>query len=201
MTFGWAHLLLSAVAAQRALELVYARRNTAALMALGGREVSRGHYPLMILLHGAWLAYLAVATAPSPPVRWVWLILFLTLQALRLWVIASLGPYWTTRIVTLDDQPLQRGGPYRYMRHPNYTIVALEIPVLPLALGLVGLATLFGLFNLIMLLHRIRVEERALAPRRTFSPPVANREASPCRRAPRRRPGRRRPAPGPQQRA
>jgi methyltransferase len=175
MTLGWAHLLLSAVAAQRALELLHARRNAAALMARGGREAGRRHYPLMILLHGGWLVCLALATAPDPPVRWAWLILFLTLQVLRLWVVASLGPYWTTRIVTLDDQPLQRRGPYRFMRHPNYAIVALEIPVLPLALGLTGLAGLFGLLNLLLLVHRIRVEEKALAPRRSFSSPAANR--------------------------
>lgn len=165
MTLGWANLLLAAVTAQRALELVHARRNTAALLARGGREAGRGHYPLMILLHGAWLAFLALATAPSPPVHWVWLIAFLVLQVLRLWVIASLGPYWTTRIVTLDDQPLRSRGPYSYLRHPNYAIVALEVPVLPLALGIPELAAVFGLLNLLLLALRIRVEERALSPR------------------------------------
>lgn len=166
MTLGWAHLLLSAVAVQRLLELVHGRRNTARLMARGGREAGRSHYPLLVLLHGGWLVCLAVATAPSPPPRWGWLILFLVLQMLRLWVISSLGPYWTTRIVTLDDQSLRRRGPYRFMRHPNYAIVALEIPALPLALGLTRLAVLFATLNLLLLAHRIRVEKRALAPRR-----------------------------------
>ena len=166
MMLGWAHLLLSAVAAQRVLELAYARRNMAGLVARGGREVGRAHYPLLMLLHGGWLVCLALATAPSPPVRWGWLIVFLALQLSRLWVIASLGPYWTTRIITLDDQPLQLRGPYRFMRHPNYAIVALEIPALPLALGLVKLAALFAALNVLLLAHRIRVEERALALRR-----------------------------------
>ena len=171
MTIGWAHLLLLAVAAQRGLELLHARRNTARLMARGGREAGRAHYPLLMLLHAGWLAALALATEPDPPVRWGWLTLFLALQGLRVWAIASLGPYWTTRIVTLDDRPLRRRGPYRFMRHPNYAIVALEIPVLPLALGLPALAALFGALNLLLLAHRIRVEERALAPRRLARSP------------------------------
>lgn len=88
------------------------------------------------------------------------------LQAGRIWVIASLGRFWTTRIVTLEDAPLVRRGPYRFLRHPNYVVVAAEIVVLPLVFGAWQLALIFGALNLGVLAWRIRVEEQALKPRR-----------------------------------
>jgi methyltransferase len=88
------------------------------------------------------------------------------LQAARLWVLASLGRFWTTRIVILPGAPLVRRGPYRYLRHPNYLVVAAEIAVLPLVFGAWGIALVFSLLNLVLLIQRIRVEDAALAPRR-----------------------------------
>ena len=78
----------------------------------------------------------------------------------------SLGGYWTTRIITLPDAPLVRTGPFRYVRHPNYLIVAAEIAVLPLAFGAVAVAATFSALNLMLIARRIRIEERVLAPRR-----------------------------------
>jgi methyltransferase len=166
MAIGWAYWLLLAVALQRLVELVYARRNTAALLARGGREVGQEHYPIIVLLHVAWLITLAAWTAPNPPVNWPLLTAFALLQALRLWVLASIGRYWTTRIITLDEAPLSAKGPYRYLRHPNYVVVALEIPLLALVLALPVPAAIFGILNLILLGVRIRVENAALAGRR-----------------------------------
>jgi methyltransferase len=89
--------------------------------------------------------------------------LFVVLQAFRIWVLASLGPYWTTRIVTVPGAAPVRAGPYRFLRHPNYVIVALEIPALPLALGLPAVALGFGAANLLLLAYRVRIEEAARA--------------------------------------
>ncbi|MET4633064.1 isoprenylcysteine carboxyl methyltransferase family protein [Kaistia defluvii] len=164
--FGWAYWLLLAVALQRLVELWRAQRNTRRLLARGGREVGREHYPLIVALHAAWLLTLALLTAPEPPVHWGLIGLFALLQVLRIWVLTTLGPYWTTRIITIDDAPLRRQGPYRFLRHPNYVVVALEIPLLALILDLPVVALVFGLLNLLVLWMRIRIENQALAARR-----------------------------------
>ena len=168
MALGWAHLLIALVALQRLAELLHARRNTRALIARGGKETGARHYPLFVFLHGGWLIALFVLTAPNPEPHWGWLALFAACQGLRLWVLATLGPYWTTRIITVAGAPPVATGPYRYVRHPNYLIVALEIPALPLGLGLPMVAAVFGLLNVALLAYRISIEDaarRGLAPR------------------------------------
>ena len=166
MELGWAQWTALVVAGLRLAELVYARRNLTRLIARGGQEHGARHYPLFVLLHGSWLLALFFlvheATVPSLPL----LALFAGLQAVRVWIIASLGPYWTTRIITLPDAPLVRCGPYRFLRHPNYLLVAVEIPLLPLAFGAWDIALLFGAANLALLAYRIRVEEAVLQERR-----------------------------------
>jgi methyltransferase len=164
MTWLWA--LLGLVVLQRLGELIYAHRNTARLLAQGGREFGARHYPLIVLLHLAWLAAMAALVPAETPPLWPWLALFFLLQASRLWVLASLGPYWTTRIITLANAPLVRHGPYRFLKHPNYLVVALEIAVLPLAFGAWQIALVFSLLNALILAHRIRIEDSALAGRR-----------------------------------
>lgn len=178
MIFGWAYALLLAVALQRLVELMRASRNTRRLLARGAREVGREHYPLIVALHASWLATLALLTAPSPPVNWGLIAVFALLQGLRIWVLASLGPYWTTRIITLDDAPLKRVGPYRFIRHPNYLVVALEVPLLALILDLPIPALVFGVLNLVLLATRIRVENRALAARRPPADQADKRSSS-----------------------
>ena len=159
-------VIVALVASERALELVHAARNTRALLARGGVELGRSHYPLLVLLHAAWLVALLLLVPSDAPLSRLWLAAFVLLQALRLWVVVSLGPYWTTRVITLADVPLVRRGPYRFLRHPNYVVVAAEIVVLPLVFGAWKIALVFSLLNLALLAWRIRVEERALAPRR-----------------------------------
>lgn len=166
MTLGWVYVLLGLVALQRGIELVWAARNTRRLLAKGGREIGRDHYPLLVALHAGWLLTLILLARPTAEVHWLLLAAFLLLQIGRVWVIASLGPYWTTRIITLDGAPLRRRGPYRWLRHPNYVVVALEIPLLPLILDLPVVALAFGTVNLLLLALRIHQEEAALAPRR-----------------------------------
>ncbi|MBX3498489.1 MAG: hypothetical protein KF889_03530 [Alphaproteobacteria bacterium] len=158
--------IVGLVALQRLGELVYARRNTRALLAKGAVEVGRAHYPLFVLLHASWLLAIVAMLPPAPPIHWPALAALVALQALRLWVIATLGPYWTTRILTLPGAPLVRGGPYRFLRHPNYAVVVGEIAVLPLVFGLVGVAIVFSILNALLLWWRIRVEDQALESRR-----------------------------------
>ena len=133
------------------------------LLAAGGVEHGAGHYPLFVVLHGAWLAALFVLVPAEAPADWGLLGLYGLLQLGRLWVIASLGGRWTTRVIVVPGAPRVTRGPYRFLRHPNYLVVALEIPVLPLAFGAWQIALGFGLANLALLAQRIRVEERALA--------------------------------------
>jgi methyltransferase len=166
MTFGWAYILIGWLVMQRLAELAYARSNTRALLARGAQEIGAEHYPLFVVLHSSWLITMAMLTAPSPPVPWLLLGAFVLVQAARVWVIATLGPYWTTRVITVPDAPLVARGPFRFVRHPNYLVVAVEIPLVPLILGLEWVALIFGAANLALLAYRIRVEDRALQPRR-----------------------------------
>ena len=160
------HLVLGLVALQRLGELVLAARNTRDLRAAGAIELDAKGYPLFVLLHAAWLASLALFVPASAPASWPLLAVFAVLQLGRVWVIASLGRHWTTRLIVLPGRPLARSGPYRFINHPNYLIVAAEIAVLPLAFGAVAIAAVFSAANLALLARRVSVEERALAPRR-----------------------------------
>jgi methyltransferase len=157
---------LGLVALERLIELAHARRNTARLRRLGGVEADAGAYPLFVLLHAGWLTSLAVFVPAETAPNWSLIGLFAVLQLGRIWVLASLGRYWTTRIITLPDAPLVQAGPFRYLRHPNYLLVAAEIAILPLAFGSVAVAATFSALNLMLIARRIRIEERALAPRR-----------------------------------
>jgi methyltransferase len=155
-------LLVAFITVQRLGELILARRNTQRLLAEGGVEYGRSHYFWMVALHTAWLLGLWWL-GRSHPVDPFLLGVFVLLQAGRLWVIASLDGRWTTRIIVLPQAPLVATGPYRWLKHPNYLIVALEIAVVPLALGLPVFAAVFTVFNAFILYHRIRTENAALA--------------------------------------
>ena len=155
--------LLLFVTAQRLAELILARRNTARLLARGAVEIAPEHYPLIVLLHAAWLAALWWYGS-SQSVSVPWLVVYIALQALRVWILASLGERWTTRIISLPGAQLVRRGPYRFMRHPNYTLVVAEIAVLPMVLHLPWIAVVFSILNALVLTIRIRAEERALRP-------------------------------------
>jgi methyltransferase len=157
---------LGLVALQRLIELTHARSNTVRLRRLGAVEADAGGYPLYVLLHAGWLASLAVFVSATTSPYWSLIGVFALLQLGRIWVIVSLGRYWTTRIITLPDAPLVRTGPFQYLRHPNYLLVVAEIAVLPLAFGAVAVATTFSALNLVLIARRIRIEERVLAPRR-----------------------------------
>lgn len=154
-------VLLSFVTAQRLVELVYARRNEVRLRARGAVEHAPEHYWLIVALHSAWLIGLWL-TSTDKPVHPIWLLIFILLQVLRLWVLATLKERWTTRIIVLREAPLVSGGPYRFIRHPNYAIVVAEIFVLPMVFGLYAYAIAFSLLNAVVLGIRIRAENQAL---------------------------------------
>ena len=133
-----AAFVLALVTLQRFGELWLAQRNTRRLLARGAYEIGAGHYPLIVAVHAAWLGSLWLL-AWNAPVDLSWLSVYVVLQALRGWVLATLGSRWTTRIIVLRDAPLVRTGPYRFLSHPNYVVVAAEIAVLPLVFGLSGI--------------------------------------------------------------
>jgi methyltransferase len=155
-------LILALVTLQRLYELRLSERHTRALKARGAFEVGRGHYPTLVALHAAWLGALWLL-GWDKPVSWPLVVVFAALQLARFWVIASLGERWTTRIIVLPGASLVRRGPYRWLRHPNYLVVAAEIAILPLAFALPEVAVLFSLLNALVLVIRIRAEDEALA--------------------------------------
>jgi methyltransferase len=148
--------------AQRLVELGFSQINTERLRAEGGVEFGAAHYPLMIALHACWLVGLWVLGHDQHIVI-LWLAVFVLLQMGRLWAIASLGRRWTTRVIVLRGAAPVALGPYRWLKHPNYLIVALEIAVVPLALGLPVFALVFSIANAALLVYRIRIENEALA--------------------------------------
>lgn len=160
------YTILGLVALQRVLELLYSARNTRRLRERGGIEYGAVQYPFFILVHAAWLASMAIFIPASTVPNWKLIGLYAVLQPFRVWTIAALGPYWTTRIISVPNAPIVRRGPYRIFRHPNYVIVCAEIFILPFAFGAREIAILFSFLNAALLSWRIRVEERALIARR-----------------------------------
>jgi len=155
-------VILALVTLQRLGELWLSNRNTRRLLAQGAVEHSPGHYPLIVAVHTLWLAalwWLAI----TQPVSTAWLALFVVIELARIWVLASIGSRWTTRIITLPKETLVRRGPYRFVNHPNYLVVVAEIAVLPLVFGLWQVALVFSLLNAAVLAIRIRAENRALS--------------------------------------
>ncbi|HVZ68033.1 MAG TPA: isoprenylcysteine carboxylmethyltransferase family protein [Rhizomicrobium sp.] len=163
---SWAYLIIGLVALQRLIELPYAARNAKRLLANGAIEYGRKHYPLFVVLHASWLLVMVLDLPADPPIHLWPLIAYAVIEVLRIWVLLSLGPYWTTRIISLPDAPLVRKGPYRFFRHPNYLIVVCEIALLPLVFGEIAVSAVFSLLNAALLFWRIRVENAALAERR-----------------------------------
>jgi methyltransferase len=163
-------LLVAVVAGERLVELSVARRHAGWALAAGGVEHGRGHYPFMVGLHVLLLAGAAIEPIlfdrPFAAARFAaGCAALVAAAALRLWTIATLGRRWTTRVIVLPGWPLLTGGPFRFMRHPNYVAVVLEVAALPIAVGAWFTAAAAGLMNLLLLAVRIRCEEEALGIR------------------------------------
>jgi methyltransferase len=160
-------LLIAAVALERLGELVISRRHEKALRARGAVEAGAGHYPVMVAIHAALLlaapAEVWLLDRPFLPwLGWPMLALVAATMALRYWVIATLGERWATRVLVLPGAPLVAAGPYRFLRHPNYLAVAVEVVALPLVHTAWLTALLCGAANLAILAWRIRIEDAAL---------------------------------------
>lgn len=161
-------LLILAVVAERAGELMLTRRNAARLASRGGVAAGDAHYPAMVVLHtalliGAPLEVYLLSRPFLPWLGWPMLALVCATMALRYWAISTLGDRWTTRIFVVPGEPPVVGGPYRYLRHPNYLAVILEVAALPLVHTAWLTAGLGSLANAFVLRTRIRAEEAALA--------------------------------------
>jgi methyltransferase len=159
--------LLGLLAAERLVELVLSRRNAARAFARGGVETGRGHYRVMVVFHSLFLVACAVEVVglsrPCPGgLGLAALGVALAAQGLRYWAIASLGERWNTRIIVVPGLPPVTRGPYRFLRHPNYVAVVLEMAAVPLVHGAWVTAVVFSLGNALLLLVRIRAEEAAL---------------------------------------
>ena len=164
------YLIVGLIALQRAAELVYSRRNIRRLIAAGGVLVPEPAYPWIVAVHVGWLLAMAFAIPPDAPVQQPFLLLYLAILAARIWVMASLGQFWATRIVTLPEAPLVRKGPYKLVRHPNYVVVAAEIFVAPLIFNAWIIAIIFSVLNAGVMYLRIEREDSVLAARRERTP-------------------------------
>jgi methyltransferase len=163
----WYTLLVLAVVVERVAELVVARRNAAWTLARSGVEHGRGHYPVMVVLHTGLLVCCllepVLAHRPFlPALGWPMLTLVLLAQALRWWCITTLGRYWNTRVIVVPGTRLIAAGPYRFLRHPNYVAVVVEIAALPLVQSAWLTAAVFTVANAVLLTVRIRCENAAL---------------------------------------
>jgi len=158
--------LLASVALERGAELWLSVRNARRALARGALESGRGHYPAMVAVHGLFLlACAAEALAfpePPPPLALLAVAGVLAAQALRWWAVSALGDRWNTRILVVPGEPPATGGPYRWLRHPNYLAVVVEVACLPLAYGSWRTAIAFSSLNALLLRARIPAEERAL---------------------------------------
>ena len=175
-------LFVLAVGVERLAEMVVSKRHLAWALARGGREYGRGHFPPMVALHTALLlgCILEVWLLDRPFLPWLgWpmVAVVVATQALRWWCIRTLGSQWNTRVVVVPGMPLVSGGPYRWVRHPNYVAVVLEGIALPLVHGAWITAVVFTLLNAWLLRVRIGVENQALLD--SELPPADHRSSAP----------------------
>lgn len=168
-------LFLGLIGAERVVELVLSRRNEAWVHAHGGFEVGQGHFRVITSVHALFLpaCALEVWLLDRPFIPWLgipMLVLVIGAQVLRYWAIATLGRRWSVRVLVLPDIPVVTAGPYRFIRHPNYLAVVIELFAVPLVHTAWLSALVFTLLNLVLLAVRIRTEEEALARYSGYAP-------------------------------
>ncbi|WP_030452310.1 isoprenylcysteine carboxyl methyltransferase family protein [Herbidospora cretacea] len=165
---GWYAVLVALVGAERLAELVVAKRNLRWSLDRGGIVAGQGHYPFMVVLHTGLLAGCLIEVYAAgrpfvPALGWTMLALVAASQALRWWCIRTLGHQWNTQVVVVPGLKAVTGGPYRFLRHPNYVAVAVEGLALPLVHSAWVTALVFTVLNAGLMVVRIRCEEAALA--------------------------------------
>lgn len=159
--------LLCLLCCERGAELLVSRRNARQAFAAGGVETRRRAYAVMVVVHALFPVACAVEVLvlrrPFPGVAgFAALTVVLGAQALRWWAVATLGWRWNTRIIVVPGASPVTGGPYRFLRHPNYLAVVLEMASVPLTHGAWLTALVFSALNAALLAARIPAEERAL---------------------------------------
>jgi methyltransferase len=164
--FGLPQIAAILLLLQRGAEELHSRRNTSRLLEQGAYEVGRDYYPVVAIAHLGWIAAIVFLIPAAASMSVSVLLAYLVLQVLRYWVIATIGPYWTHRIVTLPEAPVISHGPYRFLRHPNYAVSIAETLVLPLAFGEIALGVIFTAIWAAVLRYKVGLEEQALAERR-----------------------------------
>ena len=167
MVTGLLVVLALVIAGERVLELRLAARNRSLMLSRGAEESGQAHYRWVVLLHSAWfIAWLVEAFARGPQLQLLWpfwLAVFLLAEVLRYWCITTLGIHWNTRILVIPGAPPVRSGPYRFLRHPNYLAVVVDLAAVPIIFNAWITAIVFTVLNLaLLLLVRIPAEERAL---------------------------------------
>jgi len=160
-------VVIALVILQRLAELVISRRNVERLRDRGGVEYGAAHYPWMVALHAAFLASCIAEPwfldRPMRPILAASMLVVLAIgMGLRAWTLATLGDRWTTRVMVVPGEEPVTSGPYRFLRHPNYLAVVLEIIAIPMIHTAWMTAAVFSALNAVMLHVRISVEERAL---------------------------------------
>jgi methyltransferase len=165
--FGWPQVAALLVLLQRGVEELYSAHNTRKLLAEGGHEEGRDYYPVVAITHLAWIAAIFFLIPPDAPIVWPLLALYLVLQVARYWIIGTLGPYWTHRIITLEKAPVVRKGPYSWVRHPNYMVTIAETLLLPMVFGAPALGAIMAAVWSAVLYYKIVLEDAALAKRRS----------------------------------
>ena len=157
----WTFLII-----QRLAEVKIAKKNEETLMSKGAVEAGSSHYKWMVTMHASFFLFLFAEVmffSTFSPSWWVIpFVLFLIAQVIRVWAITSLGVFWNTKIILLPGAEVVAKGPYRFIRHPNYLVVSLELLVIPLIFGAYFTALLFTILNILMLRVRIPAEEKAL---------------------------------------
>jgi methyltransferase len=164
--FGWPQVAALLLLVQRGAEELYSAHNTRKLLAEGGHEEGRDYYPVVAVTHLAWIAAIFFLIPPDAPIVWPLLALYLVLQVARYWIIGTLGPYWTHRIITLEKAPVVRKGPYSWVRHPNYMVTIAETLLLPMVFGAPALGAIMAAVWSAVLYYKIVLEDAALAKRR-----------------------------------
>jgi methyltransferase len=159
-------LYFSVLLLERGFELGLSRRNAARMRLRGAEEYGRKHFPLFVVLHTLFplaLAWEVLSLGARPGPAWpVWLVALVLAQALRIGAIRALGEFWNVRIWVLPGAAPIRHGLYRWLRHPNYIAVVVEVVAGPMLFGAWRAAVLCSLLNAIALAIRIPIEERAL---------------------------------------
>ena len=150
---------------QRFSELTIARRNEKWLRSQGAIEYGREHYPFIVTMHTLFFVSMIIEYIFSPHmnINWVFLILVVMVMSFKFWALSSLGKYWNTKIFRIPGVYPVKKGPYKFLKHPNYMEVVLEIALIPLVFHLYLTAILFTILNAVMLYVRIKVEEKVWA--------------------------------------